>query len=134
MLSLNIFKFDEKLKKMPFKPLLFLSMIALASCSSNSPDDLTERIIIPETVTYTNDVRPIIEDNCIMCHQEPPLNGAPMPLIDYAKVKQAVQDRGLIGRISKAQGDPDMMPFGGTRLQQEKIDLIIKWRDQGFIN
>ena len=119
---------------MPNRFLLLPGMFALASCSSNSPDDLAGKIIIPETVTYTNDVKPIIDDNCIMCHQSPPLNGAPMSMLDYAKVKEAVQNRGLVGRISKPQGDPDMMPFGGTRLPQAKIDIIIKWRDQGFQN
>ena len=119
---------------MPHRILLLLGMFALASCSSNSPDDLIDAKIIPETVTFTNDVQPIINANCIMCHQNPPLNGAPMPMTDYAKVKQAVQDRGLIGRISRAQGTSGMMPNGGTRLPQAKIDIIIKWRDQGFQN
>jgi hypothetical protein len=118
------------MKKTYPKLFILVSLIALSGCSSNSPDDLVRDI--PENVSYDNDVRPIIESNCIACHQEPPINGAPMPLIDYAKVKQAVQERGLIDRISRDQGAIGMMPNGGTRLPENSINIITKWRDQGF--
>ncbi len=119
--------------KLKLMLLLTFTGILTISCESNSPDDLTE-VDIPVNVTYTEDVRPIIQSNCIACHQEPPRNGAPMPLIDLEKVRQAITDRGLLDRISRPQGAEGMMPNGGTRLPQNKIDIIIKWRDQGFQN
>jgi len=67
-----------------------------------------------------------------MCHASTPQNGAPMPLVTYAQVKQAVQERGLLDRISRAQGTPGMMPNGGTRLPQNQIDLISQWEEQGL--
>lgn len=120
------------MKKTYCKLFVLVSLIALSGCSSNSPDDLVGDTTIPENVTYAENVRPIIESNCIACHQEPPVNGAPMPLIDYAKVKQAVEERGLINRISRDQGAIGMMPNGGTRLPQNSIDIIAKWQAQGF--
>ncbi|NHM07267.1 hypothetical protein G4D82_08550 [Flavobacterium sp. CYK-4] len=114
---------------------LKLSLIALTgflslSCSSNSPDDLQGEV--PENISYEADIKPIIQSNCLGCHAEPPVNGAPMPLTDYDKVKQAIQSRGLIDRISRAQGTEGMMPSGGTRLPENIIATIIKWRDQDF--
>lgn len=114
---------------------LNLSLMAVVTflvtgCSSNSPDDLEGPI--PANVTYSEHIRPIIETNCIGCHQEPPVNGAPMSLNNLEKVKEAVLSRGLIDRISRAQGTEGMMPNGGTRLPQTKIDIIVKWRDQEF--
>ena len=119
--------------KLKLMPILTLIGILTISCENNSPDDLIAGDI-PVNVTYTADVRPIIQSNCIVCHQEPPQNGAPMPLIDLEKVRQAIIERGLIDRISRPQGAEGMMPNGGTRLPQNKIDIIIKWRDQGFQN
>ena len=115
-----------------YRLFLLISLIGLGSCTSNSPDDFEG--FIPTNVTYSNDVRPIIEANCIACHQDPPINGAPMPLTDYDKVKQAILTRPLIDRISRPQGAPGMMPNGGTRLPQYKIDIIKKWSDQGLQN
>ncbi|WP_309642153.1 hypothetical protein [Flavobacterium sp.] len=102
------------------------------SCENNSPNDLEGDI--PANVTYTEHVRPIIQSNCIACHQDPPINGAPMPLTDYEKVKQAVLTRPLLDRISRTQGAEGMMPNGGQRLPQYKIDIIAKWQAQNFQN
>ena len=52
----------------------------------------------------------------------------------YEKVKQAVLSKELINRISRAQGSEGMMPQGRMKLPQNKIDIIVKWKDQGFQN
>ena len=111
-------------------PLLGVALL-LCSCENDSPSDLTEPIP-EETITYTEYVRTIINNNCIICHGTTPSNGAPMPLTTYAAVKDAVENRGLLDRISRAQGEPGMMPFGGTRLAQNQIDLIALWAEQGL--
>lgn len=103
----------------------------LFGCSSNSSDDLLEPI--NPVVKYTTDIAPIISNNCVACHTDPPVNGAPMRLTTYSDVKSAVLNRGLIDRISRSQGAPGMMPNGGTRLPQASIDKIIKWQSDGFV-
>jgi hypothetical protein len=50
-----------------------------------------------------------------------------MPLTTYAEVKDAILNRGLLNRISLAQGTPGMMPNGGQRLPQATIDKIFEW-------
>jgi hypothetical protein len=39
----------------------------------------------------------------------------------------------LLERIQKQNGDPDQMPKTGGRLPQNKIDLILRWNDEGLL-
>lgn len=106
-------------------PLLF-------NCSYNNEDDLTEDIIIEDFVTYDDNIKPIIDNNCTFCHSNPPINGAPMALTTYNDVKEAVENRNLIGRIS-TNDLSSVMPFGGPRLPQNLIDLVIQWEEEGLL-
>lgn len=106
-------------------------IICLLSCENDSPDDLIE-ITPVDTVTYIDDVKPIIDGSCIICHQNPPVNGAPMSLLTLDDVRNAIETRGLIQRISSEDVN-FLMPLGGPRLPQPTIDLIIKWQTDGFL-
>ncbi|MBV1922801.1 MAG: hypothetical protein KUG68_02105 [Flavobacteriaceae bacterium] len=109
------------------------TLTLLYSCSNDTLDDIVADEVIPiENVTY-QDVRSTFETICTACHSNPTQNGAPMPLTTYQNVKQAVQDRGLIDRISRAQGESGMMPAGGQRLPQATIDLIVQWNEDGLL-
>ncbi len=110
---------------------LFHGTVLVSSCSNDSSADLIGIDGLDE-VTYTNTVKSIIDNNCIMCHAATPINGAPMPLTTYENVKQAVLERGLLDRISRAQGTDGMMPNGGTRLPQAVIDQVFAWSSQGL--
>ena len=110
---------------------LFLGTVLVSGCSNDSASDLSGSGNIDQ-VTYTNTVKRIIDNNCISCHAATTINGAPMSLTTYENVKQAVQNRGLLDRISRAQGEPGMMPNGGTRLPQAIIDKVFTWSAQGL--
>ena len=110
--------------------ILLIILFSVSSCSNDSSSDLTglDKNI---PLTYNNTIRFITASNCIECHKDPPINGAPMPLLTYENVKNAILTRGLINRISST--DPNFsMPFGRPRLPQDKIDQIKKWADEGF--
>jgi mono/diheme cytochrome c family protein len=114
------------------KPLMaFCFVLLFSSCTNDSESDINP----PNntTITYTGTVKSIIDNNCITCHGSTPINGAPMSLTTYDNVKQAVLSRGLLDRISRAQGSPGMMPNGGTRLPQNTIDQVVKWKDDGLL-
>ncbi len=120
------------MEKFLLKILFLICTILLSGCTTAHEEDLVEIVPIIEVVTYTENVKPIIENNCIICHADPPQNGAPMPLLTYENVKEAVENRNLIGRISSE--DPlFLMPFGGPRLPQNLIDIIIQWNEDGLI-
>lgn len=107
------------------------STLFLYGCTNESTSDLIDGSDT-EVITYTNTVKSIIDNNCLACHTQPPQNGAPMHLTTYADVKNAVLNRGLLDRISRAQGSPGMMPSGGTRLPQPTIDKIFEWAQNGL--
>jgi hypothetical protein len=114
------------------KYIIYSTFLFSINCSNNSEDDLTNPIVLNIT-KYTQDIKPIIDNNCVSCHGAIPSNGAPMSLVTYAQVKDALQNRGLLDRISRAQGAPGMMPNLGTRLPQATIDLIIDWNTDGLL-
>ncbi|MFT3794005.1 hypothetical protein [Flavobacterium sp.] len=111
----------------------FAGLAVLTGCSNDSTSDLIGDPIPPgATITYSGNVAAIINNNCLGCHSNPTQNGAPMSLTTYEFVKQAIQNRGLLDRISRDQGAEGMMPLGGTRLPQSAIDIIEQWQQQGL--
>ena len=111
---------------------IYAILMILFGCTDASEDDLIDQTELPELTTYVDDVRPIIQNNCIMCHSNPPQNGAPMPLMTYENVKNAVETRDLINRIS-SEDLGFLMPFGGPRLPQNLIDTVIQWEADGLL-
>jgi hypothetical protein len=118
-------------KKLLVIPILLIGMIVFNGCANDSSSDLLDIEVVDE-VTYTENIKSIIDNNCIVCHATVPINYAPMPLTTYENVKEAVQNRGLLDRISRAQGVEGMMPYDGTRLPQGLIDLVFQWSVDGL--
>ena len=105
--------------------------IVLFSCTNVSEQDLIEDVQPIINITYNENVKTIIDNNCIGCHSSPPENGAPMSLTIYEDVKQAIKNRDLIGRISTADLS-FVMPIGGPRLPQNLIDVVTQWEIDGL--
>ena len=64
------------------------------------------------------------------CHIDPPVNGAPFPLIDYAQVSSRASS--ILAAISKQTGEVGAMPPGG-RLPQATIDIVNQWIQDGLL-
>jgi len=116
---------------------ILLAGFLLSGCSNNTIDDLVEMQQDDddggmELVVY-GDIQPIINNNCIICHSNPPQNGAPMPLMTFDDVVNAVNNRGLLNRISRNEGESGLMPLGGPRLPQNAIDLFVQWEADGLL-
>jgi len=105
----------------------------LLSCSNDNPDTLMEDMPNENAITYQQNVKSIIDNNCISCHAATPRNGAPMSLVTYDQVKNAIQNRGLLNRISLNSGNSLLMPQGGPRLPQASIDIVAKWQQDGLL-
>lgn len=112
--------------------LLVFTIAILISCTNVSEDNLIEVIEPPTLVTYDADIKIIIDNNCLNCHIQPPINGASIPLLIYENVKNGVENNSLISRIS-GNGPGPLMPFGGPSLPQNLIDLIIQWEADGLL-
>lgn len=113
--------------------LLFLSVLII-SCTTSTYDDIVEiQDEDPLEVVTFQDVAFVFENICTACHSNPPQNGAPMSLTNYFEVKNAVETRGLLDRISRNEGEEGLMPLGGPRLPQHQIDQIIQWNQDGLL-
>lgn len=91
-------------------------------------DDLDAGDPNPVALSYQNDIRPIIQGNCVACHGNPPTNNAPMSLTSLTLVQSAVENRGLLNRINNTTNPmpPDgLMPMSARQ-------MIEDWVDQGF--
>lgn len=106
--------------------LFFFFLLFFISCSTDGEDPIIE----PDptnNVTYTSEIKPIIDDNCLNCHISPPLNGASMPLISFENVREAVENRDLIGRIESGS-----MPPVGDVLTAIQVQAVKDWKSGGF--
>lgn len=98
--------------------------LVFISCSSN--DDPQE---IPSTteVTYSKNIKTIMDDSCMACHIDPPVNGAPINLVSFQSVKNAVENSNLIGRVENGS-----MPPGNNNLSAAQIQAIKDWKEGGY--
>lgn len=122
-------------KILTMKKLFILSIFSLMfiflSCSSDSEEEI---IPVPDpdppidnNITYAANVKAIIDNTCVRCHNNPPINGAPMPLTTFQNVRDAVTGRGLINRVENGS-----MPPNGTDLTSAEIQVIKDWQAGGF--
>ncbi|WP_298546029.1 hypothetical protein [uncultured Aquimarina sp.] len=119
--------------KVYFFKLLILCLVTISiSCENDSENDLIDVTPPVTLVTYENNVKAIIDNNCTSCHNNPPINFAPMPLLTFDQVKEAVDNRGLLDRVS-SEDINFLMPSGGPRLPQATIDIILQWNTDGLL-
>ena len=114
---------------------IFVLGVLLWGCSNNTQDDLEPfipEVEAEEQVTYS-EVKFIFDNSCVVCHSNPPQNGAPMSLDSYLAARDAVLNRGLLDRVSREEGADGLMPLGGPRLPQQTIDLLIQWSEDGLL-
>lgn len=113
------------MKKTYILSILFLAFI-ISSCSSGSEDPILDPL--PNSnVTYTATIKQIIDNNCISCHADPPVNGAPTSLNTYQNVKDAVMSSNLIARVENGS-----MPPQGADLTATQVQSIKDWQSGGF--
>ncbi len=82
---------------------------------------------ITEVVTYTGDVKAIIDNNCVSCHSGPSAQ-AGLSLTTYLQVRNAAENRNLIDRMNDATNP---MPQGGL-LPAATRAIIDAWANDGF--
>jgi len=102
----------------------FLLITLIASCSSDSTEDIIEDPKEPVgEITYKSHIKSIVDSKCVGCHASPPKNGAPSSFINFTQVEG--KSSGILKRM-----DEGTMPPSG-RLPQESIDLVKEWINQG---
>ena len=85
-----------------------------------------------EDVTYSNFVKPVIDNTCVGCHSGSSPSGG-VNLSNYNNVKVYVDNGRFFGAINWESGYSSM-PQGGSKLDDCTLDKIKKWIDDGAPN
>ena len=86
-------------------------------------------------VTFTKDVAPIIQKNCVTCHR--PGQIAPMSLLSYKEVRpwaKSIREVVVERRMPPWFADARYGEFSNDcRLSQKEIDTLVAWVSDGAI-
>ncbi|MCW3160196.1 hypothetical protein [Chryseobacterium oryctis] len=111
------------------KKILYISsLITLLACESRTYEEISENVPVVEKVTYSKDIKPIIDANCIVCHSAGG-QASFQPWTGYNQVKIHIDN--ILDRIQRQNGDPLKMPKGGS-LSPMQINIFIKWKADGL--
>lgn len=101
-------------------------LFLLNSCAGDSREELEIRPDTTEVITFDNQVRQIISQDCLNCHTNPPRNGAPFSLVTFEEVRDRAQS------ISNAINGRSILMPPGVNLPQSRIDVIDTWIEEGL--
>jgi hypothetical protein len=104
------------------------ALVTLYSCENSKEPIIENCDNTPRT--YNNDVKPIIDANCTVCHNP---NGAfpSILLTTYAEVRNATENGELLPSI-KHEPTAVPMPSGGNKLSALDIAKIECWVSKGY--
>ncbi|MDO9511318.1 MAG: hypothetical protein Q7J34_06145 [Bacteroidales bacterium] len=109
-------------------------LITLVSCYNDN-----EEVLYPagsgcdtKNVTYTTDVIPVIQSNCISCHSASNPSGS-IRLDDYQNLVLSINSGRFQGAINHQSGF-SAMPQGGGKISSCSLAKINQWITDGFPN
>ena len=104
---------------------LFL-LIIFSSCSYNEID-----LCSTLTPSFSECVKPIIEENCVQCHRNNSSNGL---LQTYDQIKFYMDNGELLNRVQRDVDQQGIMPPSGQKLSNNEIQILINWSENGTPN
>ena len=121
----------RKLYKLSF---IILALFALKSCYYDVEEELYP-YTAPDSVTYTNNVVPILSANCYACHSKTAASslGAGIILDSYTDLKVYVDNGRFSGAINH-ESPYSPMPKGGSKLNANLLAEINTWLAEGAPN
>jgi uncharacterized membrane protein len=115
------------MKALKFIFILMITFYVGFSCDSSTYYQISGEVANP---TYTSNVKPVIENNCLSCHSAA---GAQYPIMEtYVQLRDATEIGAVICRIDD-QSCGAVMPQSG-RMPQTSINTIKKWAANGYPN
>lgn len=111
---------------------IVLFVFCLSSCTYNNEEELYPEVPVIDSLSYTEDVLPIIEVNCYACHQNGSTSGG-VNLEGYENLTIHVESGSLLGTIRHDEGW-SAMPKGASKLSDSQIEKVSKWIDEGYPN
>tara|TARA_B100000767_G_C19470232_1_gene411757 strand:- start:232 stop:567 length:336 start_codon:yes stop_codon:yes gene_type:complete len=107
------------------KFIFFFSLFIFTSCTWNEIIPVSDSgNCNPDEQVFLDLIQPIIENNCIACHNDN--SGSPAILSSFNGVIDALElDYSLKDRVV----DQQMPPYGLSPLSDSEINIIQKWAD-----
>ncbi len=105
--------------------LLFLTII-LSSCTYDEID-----LCSTQEPSFSECVKPIIEQNCVTCHRNNSQNGL---LQTFEEIKSYMDNGKLLDRIQRDADAVGVMPPSGQKLSNNEIQIIKTWYENGTPN
>ncbi len=111
-----------------------LFLISLQGCYYDVEEELYPDSVICDTsaVTYSGDVKAVLDNNCNSCHSQLVAQGG-IVLDNYTSVKSVAGNGVLLGAIRHDSGFSPM-PQGASKLSDCIILKIEKWVADGSLN
>ena len=127
---------------------LLLSLLTLvAACSYTNANDLPQPVPVcnlPATISYQNDVLPILKQNCYSCHdaasyRDSPPNGSggALNMENFSQLQAyslaANGHNGTSVLVGSIRHDPSFvgMPFGQAKIDRCDIAILEAWSAAG---
>jgi len=111
----------------------FLVTLLVFSCKKNEPDLLTNTCATAtkSVISYSKDVYPIIQQNCLSCHDAKNHSGG-IVIENFVQISESAKIGELMNSIAPASGYPSMPK--GSKLTDCQIAAIQNWINQGINN
>lgn len=114
--------------------LLILLTAGLQACYYDNEQELYPKVqgsgCDTVSVSYTTDIKPIIDSRCVSCHGSNFPSGN-LSLTNHAQVAGSLAS--IIDRVNRSAGDALLMPRG-NKLDACSIEKIEAWGNQGAPN
>jgi hypothetical protein len=106
--------------------LLLTAPFVLQFCSSSKKTAMKTE---PTKITYTANVKPLIQANCTPCHFPP--NGRAHAYDNYTAVNTDIDK--IIDRVNRNPTDRGFMPMRHPKLSDSAINVLVQWKKDGLL-
>ncbi len=110
--------------------MLFLVDMTISACTKDKVQPAPVDNTCADTISFANDILPIMENNCTSCHNASNASGG-YDLSNYAGV---TQNTGKVYGSILQDGSASSMPQGGSKIADSSIQKINCWINQGAKN
>jgi hypothetical protein len=130
----------KKILKLTSKVAVLVLLLSLTGCYYNEVVDQTQLPPINDEISFSLDIQPILNENCIACHDgtlDPNLTEGnaytSLTSIPGGIVPGDAAGSELVEMLEHDPANPNPMPPAGP-ISTTKINLIKAWIDQGALN
>ena len=99
------------------------------------PWAVSSSVAVPDTITYQQDVAPILIEHCVRCHS--PGNIGPFAMREYAVIRnqaERIKNEVLAQRMPPWHADPDFGQFANDiSLPPEQARVLVEWVNHGAL-